>query len=73
MAVQQPDTKFIGAGTELRDLIRAIAEQPLRLVDIGRVSLAAITERPGGARASARTPATAIPQTTRWCAPAIRC
>jgi len=46
--VQQPDAKFIGGGTNLIDLMKGDVEQPLRLVDINHIGLAAITELPDG-------------------------
>ena len=46
--VQQPDTKFIGGGTNLIDLMKGDVEQPLRLVDINHIGLAAIAELPDG-------------------------
>jgi xanthine dehydrogenase YagS FAD-binding subunit len=46
--VQQPDTKFIGGGTNLIDLMKGDVEQPLRLVDINHIGLDQIAELPGG-------------------------
>jgi len=46
--VQQPNTKFIGGGTNLLDLMKGDVEQPLRLVDINHIGLDQITELPGG-------------------------
>ncbi len=45
---QAADTRFIGGGTNLLDLMKGGVERPLRLVDITRVGLADITELPGG-------------------------
>jgi xanthine dehydrogenase YagS FAD-binding subunit len=46
--VQQANTKFIGGGTNLLDLMKGDVEQPLRLVDINHIGLDQITELPGG-------------------------
>ena len=45
---QAADTRFIGSGTNLLDLMKGGVERPLRLVDITRVGLADIMELPGG-------------------------
>jgi xanthine dehydrogenase YagS FAD-binding subunit len=46
--IQQPDSKFIGGGTNLLDLMKGDVEQPLRLVDINHIGLDRITELPDG-------------------------
>ncbi|QJE00251.1 xanthine dehydrogenase family protein subunit M [Massilia forsythiae] len=46
--VQQPNSKFIGGGTNLIDLMKGDVERPARLVDINHIGLADITELPGG-------------------------
>ena len=46
--VQQANTKFIGGGTNLLDLMKGDVEQPARLVDINHIGLGEITELPGG-------------------------
>lgn len=45
---QAADTRFIGGGTNLLDLMKGGVERPLRLVDITRIGLADVTELPGG-------------------------
>ncbi len=45
---QQGNTKFIGGGTNLLDLMKGGVEQPIKLVDITRIGLADIVELPGG-------------------------
>jgi xanthine dehydrogenase YagS FAD-binding subunit len=45
---QQGNTKFIGGGTNLLDLVKGDVEQPVRLVDINHIGLAGITELPNG-------------------------
>src|SRR5207253_717863 len=42
------DSRFLGAGTNLLDLMKGGVERPLRLVDVTRLPLAAIEELPGG-------------------------
>jgi xanthine dehydrogenase YagS FAD-binding subunit len=46
--IQQPDTKFIGGGTNLLDLMKGDVEHPVRLVDINRIGLDQIMELPDG-------------------------
>jgi len=46
--VQQANTKFIGGGTNLLDLMKGDVEQPLRLVDINHIGLDQIVELPNG-------------------------
>jgi len=46
--IQQPDTKSIGGGTNLIDLMKGDVEQPVRLVDINHIGLDGITELAGG-------------------------
>jgi xanthine dehydrogenase YagS FAD-binding subunit len=46
--IQQPNSKFIGGGTNLLDLMKGDVEQPLRLVDINHIGLDRITELPDG-------------------------
>lgn len=45
---QTANTKFLGGGTNLIDLMRENIEQPDALVDISRLPLTAIEELPGG-------------------------
>lgn len=45
---QQPNTMFIGGGTNLIDLMKGDVEQPVRLVDINHIGLADIGELPDG-------------------------
>ena len=45
---QAADTRFIGGGTNLLDLMKGGVERPLRLVDITRAGLADIAELPDG-------------------------
>jgi xanthine dehydrogenase YagS FAD-binding subunit len=47
-AAQERDAKFLGAGTNLLDLMKGGVERPLRLVDVTRLPLAEITEIEGG-------------------------
>ncbi len=42
------DTRFLAGGTNLIDLMKENVERPSALVDINRVGLAGIEERPGG-------------------------
>lgn len=44
----QPQTKFLGGGTNLIDLMKMGVEKPAHLVDINRIPLAQIEEMPGG-------------------------
>jgi len=50
---QNPDTRFIGGGTNLLDLIKMGVEQPSHLVDITRLPLTQIEEHEGGIRLGA--------------------
>ncbi|MGW2422862.1 FAD binding domain-containing protein, partial [Streptomyces sp. NPDC001709] len=43
-----PDTRFLGGGTNLVDLMKAGVERPARLVDIRELPLGAIESTPGG-------------------------
>jgi xanthine dehydrogenase YagS FAD-binding subunit len=45
---RRPGARFLGGGTNLLDLMKGGVEQPERLVDVSRLPLAQITERPGG-------------------------
>ena len=45
---QSPNSKFLGGGTNLVDLMRETIEAPAALVDITRLPLTAIDELPGG-------------------------
>jgi xanthine dehydrogenase YagS FAD-binding subunit len=47
-AAQAPETKFLGGGTNLVDLMKTGTERPAHLVDITRLPLAAIDERSDG-------------------------
>src|SRR5438270_13138410 len=46
--VQNPDTRFIGGGTNLLDLMKMGVERPSHLVDITRLPLTQIEEHEGG-------------------------
>jgi xanthine dehydrogenase YagS FAD-binding subunit len=52
-AGHQDDVRFLAGGTNLLDLMKMGVEQPTRLVDITRLPLAAVEERPGGLRIGA--------------------
>jgi xanthine dehydrogenase YagS FAD-binding subunit len=52
-AVAPPDSKFLGGGTNLVDLMRMGVETPARLVDINRLPLASVEEHEGGVRIGA--------------------
>ena len=43
-----PDAKFLAGGTNLVDLMKGDVEQPLRVIDINRLPLAAIASTPDG-------------------------
>jgi xanthine dehydrogenase YagS FAD-binding subunit len=45
-----PETRFVGGGTNLLDLMKMGVERPAHLVDINRLPLAEITEHEGGVR-----------------------
>jgi len=44
----QPDTRLLAGGTNLLDLMKGYVEQPVHIVDINRLPLAEIVERPDG-------------------------
>ncbi len=48
LAAAGPGAKFISGGTNLLDLMKLEIEKPTHLVDISRLPMAAIEERPGG-------------------------
>jgi xanthine dehydrogenase YagS FAD-binding subunit len=48
-----PETRFIGGGTNLLDLMKMGVERPAQLVDINRLPLTEITEHEGGIRMGA--------------------
>jgi xanthine dehydrogenase YagS FAD-binding subunit len=48
-----PETRFIGGGTNLLDLMKMGVERPAHLVDINRLPLTEITEYDGGVRMGA--------------------
>ena len=50
---QNPDTRFIGGGTNLLDLMKMGVERPSHLVDITRLPLTQIEEYEGGVRLGA--------------------
>lgn len=50
---RQPNSKFLGGGTNLIDLMKMGTETPAQLVDISRVPLASISEHEGGVRIGA--------------------
>src|SRR6476661_2483693 len=51
--IAQPQSKPLGGGTNLIDLMKMGVEKPGRLVDITRLPLAAIEEHEGGLRIGA--------------------
>ena len=51
--IRKPDSKFLGGGTNLIDLMKMGVEQPSHLVDITRLPLTQITEYQGGVRIGA--------------------
>ncbi len=53
LAGKTPETKFLGGGTNLVDLMRMGVEHPAQLVDINRLPLAGIEEAPNGIRIGA--------------------
>jgi xanthine dehydrogenase YagS FAD-binding subunit len=50
---RQPETKFLGGGTNLLDLMKMGVENPTHLIDITRLPLAQVEERPDGVRIGA--------------------
>jgi len=52
-AIAQPESKFLGGGTNLVDLMKMGVERPVRLIDITRVPLSTIEEHGGGVRIGA--------------------
>jgi xanthine dehydrogenase YagS FAD-binding subunit len=48
-----PETRFVGGGTNLLDLMKMGVERPAHLVDINRLPLTEITEHEGGVRMGA--------------------
>lgn len=56
----ETETKFLGGGTNLLDLMKMGVEQPSALIDINRVPLAEITEHEGGVRIGALARNTAV-------------
>src|SRR5204862_3397091 len=44
----KPNTKFLGGGTNLIDLMKMGVETPAQLIDINRLPLAEVKELPGG-------------------------
>ncbi len=50
---QAPDSRFIGGGTNLLDLMKMAVDRPSHLVDIHRIELAQIEEHNGGVRIGA--------------------
>jgi xanthine dehydrogenase YagS FAD-binding subunit len=63
----EPGAMYLGGGTNLVDLMKEGVETPARLVDVNRLPLAAIENRPGGLRlgATARNSETADHPTVR--------
>src|SRR5439155_5607319 len=47
-AIKAPRSRFIAGGTNLVDLMKADIEQPVLLIDITHLPLAAVTEMPDG-------------------------
>ena len=61
VAASRPGAKFISGGTNLLDLMKLEIEHPTHLVDISRLPLAAIEDRPdGGLRIGAQATNTAV-------------
>jgi xanthine dehydrogenase YagS FAD-binding subunit len=52
-AIQSPEAKFLGGGTNLLDLMKTGVEHPARLVDINRLPLTSISGHNGGVRIGA--------------------
>ena len=52
-AGQGDGVRYLGGGTNLLDLMKMGVEQPVKLVDVSRLPLAAITEQAGGVRIGA--------------------
>lgn len=50
---ENPETRFVGGGTNLIDLMKMGVERPAHLVDINRLPLTEITEHEGGVRMGA--------------------
>jgi xanthine dehydrogenase YagS FAD-binding subunit len=46
--ISKPQTKFLGGGTNLIDLMKMGVETPAQLIDINRLPLAQVEELPGG-------------------------
>jgi xanthine dehydrogenase YagS FAD-binding subunit len=53
LATRETGSKFLGGGTNLLDLMKMGVEQPAHLVDITRLPLAGIEEKPDGLRIGA--------------------
>jgi len=51
--LKQPETKYLGGGTNLVDLMKMGVERPAHLVDVTRLPLAQVEERGGGLRIGA--------------------
>jgi xanthine dehydrogenase YagS FAD-binding subunit len=47
-AAQHPNAKYLAGGTNLLDLMKLEIEQPAHLIDVGRLPLGGIEERPDG-------------------------
>ncbi len=52
-AIREPESKFLGGGTNLIDLMKMGVERPAHLVDITRVPLTDVAEHQGGVRIGA--------------------
>jgi xanthine dehydrogenase YagS FAD-binding subunit len=59
-AVAAPGAKFLGGGTNLIDLMKMGVEHPSHLVDISRMPLSAVEERPDGVRIGAAAKNSAV-------------
>ena len=57
---EAPDSRLIGGGTNLLDLMKMGVEGPSHLVDIHRVELTQIAEQGGGLRIGALATNTAV-------------
>lgn len=53
LGIREPNSKFLGGGTNLVDLMKMGVERPSHLVDVNRLPLATIEETPAGVRIGA--------------------
>ena len=69
----KPQTKFLGGGTNLIDLMKMGVETPAQLIDINRLPLAQVEELPAAkACALARSPGIPMSRSIRSFSSAIR-